>query len=134
MIGADESGFRLGPVGQIVLGVADLARSEAFYGGVLGLRRLFGDEGQAGYDAGEIRIVLQVRADHETVRPGSPIHFRVYDIRRARTELEARGAIFHEPIQMVASFGGHDLWITEFTDPEGHRLALMMEGPKGFAP
>ena len=33
--------FSLGPVGQIALNVADADRSEAFYGGVLGLRKLF---------------------------------------------------------------------------------------------
>ncbi len=129
----DEPAFRLGPVGQILLGVADLARAEAFYGGALGLTRLFEAEGQAVYDAGEIRIMLQVRADHETVRPGSPIHFRVHDIRRARRDLERRGVVFTEPVQLIAAFRDHNLWTTEFIDPDGHRLALMMEGPKGFA-
>jgi hypothetical protein len=28
----------------------------------------------------------------------------------------------------------HDLWMTFIRDPDGHLVALMMEGPKGYAP
>lgn len=31
----------LGPIGQIACAVADVDRADAFYGGVLGLRKLF---------------------------------------------------------------------------------------------
>ena len=31
----------LGPIGQIALPVSDVERAEAFYGGVLGLRKLY---------------------------------------------------------------------------------------------
>lgn len=129
----DEPAFNLGPVGQIAIGVADLVRSQAFYGGVLALRELFASADEAAYDCGELRLLLQQRRDHETVRPGSPIYFRVNDIHRARRELEARGVEFTEPVQLVANLRDHDLWMTYFADPDGHRLALMMEGPKGFA-
>lgn len=131
--GLDAPGFALGPVGQIALGVADLARAEAFYGGVLGLTRLYGTPTEAAYDGGEVRLLLRARAEDDAVRPGSPIYFKVYDIRRARQELQARGVVFVEPVQMTASFPNYDLWMTYFVDPDGHRLALMMEGPKGFA-
>lgn len=131
--GFDEPVFALGPVGQITLAVADLDRSETFYGEVLGLRKLFGSVGQAAYDCGEIRLLLQRRAAGEDVRPASPICFRVHDIRRARQELEAQGVVFVEGLQLVAAFDRYDLWMTYFVDPDGHRLALMMEGPKGFA-
>jgi len=129
----DEPVFALGPVGQIAMAVADLGRAEVFYGEVLGLRRLFGSDGEAAYDCGEVRLLLQQRADSGAVRPGSPIYFRVHDIRRARQELEARGVVFVEGLHLVAAFPGHDLWMTYFVDPDGHRLALMMEGPKGFS-
>jgi methylmalonyl-CoA/ethylmalonyl-CoA epimerase len=33
--------FALGPIGQIARAVTDVDRAEAFYGGVLGLRKLF---------------------------------------------------------------------------------------------
>lgn len=133
MSNLDEPLFNLGPIGQISMGVADLARSQAFYGGALALRELFASPTEAAYDCGDLRLLLQQRADHETVRPGSPIYFRVDDIRRARRELEARGVVFTEPVQLVADLRDCDLWMTYFIDPDGHRLALMMEGPKGFA-
>jgi catechol 2,3-dioxygenase-like lactoylglutathione lyase family enzyme len=134
MSGLDEPLLHLGPKGQIALGVADIARSKAFYGGVLALRQIYDAALEAGYDCGDVRLLLQQRPDPEAVRPASPIYFRVDDIRRARRELEARGVVFTEPVQLVANLRDCDLWMTYFADPDGHRLALMMEGPRGFAP
>ena len=47
--------FSLGPVGQIALNVADADRSEAFSGGVLGLRKLFRFGGLAFFDCASRR-------------------------------------------------------------------------------
>jgi methylmalonyl-CoA/ethylmalonyl-CoA epimerase len=126
--------FSLGPIKQIRLGVAKLDRSMAFYEDVLGLRLLLRDGGGAFYDCGETRLMLEESADHAIVRPGSPIYFRVSDIVTARRELEGRGAVFIDQIQMVAPMGDIDLWMTSFPDPDGHLLALMAEVPKGFPP
>jgi methylmalonyl-CoA/ethylmalonyl-CoA epimerase len=129
-----EVEFSLGPVGQLRLGVADLDRSDAFYAEQLGLRRLFRDGARASFDCGETRLLLEESADYAVVRPASPIYFRVSDIVTARRELEGRGVRFIDQIQMVASMGEVDVWITSFVDPDGHRLALMSEGPTGFQP
>ena len=126
--------FHLGPAGQVSLPVADLARAEAFYGGVLNLFRLRRGPEAALYDCGEVRVALELAPNSTMVRPASPIYFRVDDIARARQELEARGVIFTEPTQLVSALRQADVWIAPFTDPDGHRLALMMEGPKGIAP
>ena len=129
----DAGSFNLGAAGQIALGVADLARSDAFYAGVLALRRLHGSSDQVVYDCGDVQLMIQQREDHNVVRPGSPVYFRVDDIRGARQDLEARGVVFTDPIQVAAALRDHDLWTTSFRDPDGHVLALTMEGPKGFA-
>jgi methylmalonyl-CoA/ethylmalonyl-CoA epimerase len=126
--------FSLGPVGQIALGVADADRSEDFYGGVLGLRKLFRFGGLAFFDCAGLRLLLDQSPDEQAVRPGSPIYFRVADIALARRELEARGVAFSDQIHLIAPMEDHDLWMTFFTDPDGHVLALMMEAPKGWAP
>lgn len=127
-------GFALGPVGQIALVVADADRSEAFYGGVLGLRKLFRFGGLVFFDCAGLRLLLDQAADAGQAKPGSPIYFRVADIVLARRELEAQGVAFNDQIHLVAPMSDHDLWMTFFKDPDGHILALMMEAPKGWAP
>jgi len=125
--------FALGPVGQIALGVADADRSEAFYGGVLGLPKRFRFGGLVFFDCGGLRLLLEQQADHAS-KPGSPIYFRTPDIVLARCELEGRGVVFIDEIHLIAPMEDHDLWMTFFRDPDGHDLALMMEAPKAWAP
>ena len=125
--------FALGPVGQIALGVADVDRSEAFYGGLLGLRRLFRFGGLSFYDCAGMRLLLE-QAREGVTKAGSPIYFRVPDIALARRELAARGVVFTDEIHLIAPMEDHDLWMTFFRDPDDHILALMTEAPKGFTP
>lgn len=129
---AYEPGFGLGPLGRVGVYVADLARAVAFYGEVLGLARLDVGDGWAVVDCGEVRLSIEESLEHSALRPASPLYFKVDDIQGARRELEARGVTFTDPIHKVAEFADHDLWITSFNDPDGHPLALMAEGPKGF--
>ena len=123
--------FSLGPVGQIGLSVADSDRSEAFYGGVLGLTKLFRFGSLVFFDCGGLRLLLE---QGEGPHGGSCIYFRVADIGLARRELEARGVGFVDQIHMISPMEDHDLWMTFFADPDGHHLALMMEAPKGWQP
>jgi methylmalonyl-CoA/ethylmalonyl-CoA epimerase len=125
--------FALGPVGQIALNVADADRSEAFYGGVLGLKKLFRFGGLVFFDCAGLRLLLD-QQPADAPKLGSPIYFRVADIELARRELEGRGVAFSDPIHLVAPMADHDLWMTFFTDPDDHVLALMMEAPKGWKP
>ncbi|HTX51552.1 MAG TPA: VOC family protein [Caulobacteraceae bacterium] len=125
--------FSLGPVGQIALGVADVDRSEAFYGGRLGLRKLFRFGGLTFYDCAGLRLLLE-QAREGAPKVGSPIYFRVADIALARRELEGRGIVFTDDIHLIAPMEDHDLWMTFFRDPDDHILALMTEAPKGFRP
>lgn len=126
--------FSLGPVGQVALGVADADRSEAFYGEVLGLRKLFRFGTLVFFDCGGLRLLLDQVKDAASVKPGSPLYFRVADVALARRELEQRGVRFEDDIHLVAPMPDHDLWMTFFRDPDGHLLALMMEGPKNYRP
>jgi methylmalonyl-CoA/ethylmalonyl-CoA epimerase len=125
--------FALGPIGQIALGVADVDRSESFYGAQLGLRKLFRFGGLSFYDCGGLRLLLEQAREGGT-KAGSPIYFRVADIVLARRELAARGVVFTDEIHLIAPMEDHDLWMTFFRDPDDHILALMTEAPKGFKP
>ncbi len=127
--------FALGPIGQIGFAVSDVDRAEAFYGGALGLRKLFRFGTLAFYDCGGVRLLLdQVAKPEQAVGVGSPVYFRVPDIDVARRELEAKGVAFMDRIHLVAPMEDHDVWMTFFNDPDGHVLALMMEAPKGYEP
>jgi methylmalonyl-CoA/ethylmalonyl-CoA epimerase len=125
--------FALGPVGQIALNVADADRAEAFYGGVLGLKKLFRFGGLAFFDCGGLRLLLD-QAPPEAPKFGSLVYFRVADIVLARRELEGRGVVFDDEVHLIAPMEDHDLWMTFFKDPDEHILALMMEAPKGYQP
>jgi methylmalonyl-CoA/ethylmalonyl-CoA epimerase len=125
--------FSLGPVGQIALSVADADRSEAFYGEVLGLRKLFRFGGLVFFDCGGLRLLLD-QQPVDAPKLGSLVYFRVADIVLARRELEGQGVSFSDEIHLVAPMPDHDLWMTFFKDPDDHILALMMEAPKGWAP
>ena len=124
--------FGLGAIGQIALGVSDVDRAEAFYGQALGLRKLFRFGDLCFFDCAGVRLLVEKSA--EPRKSASVLYFRCADIALARRELEGRGVAFADQPHRIAPMEDHDLWMTFFTDPDGHVLALMMEAPKGYAP
>jgi catechol 2,3-dioxygenase-like lactoylglutathione lyase family enzyme len=117
--------------GQIALGVRDVDASERFYGDVLGLRKLFRFGTLSFFDMAGVRLLLEQERQDARIEHGGILYFRVADIVVARTALEARGLTFRDQIHRIAQMEDHDLWMTFFSDPDGHILALMMEAPKG---
>ena len=124
--------FNLSAIGQIALGVGDVDKAEAFYGGKLGLRKLFRFGDLSFYDCASVRLLIE--KSQTPARSASVLYFRCADIVLARRELEARGVVFSDHPHRIAPMEDHDLWMTFFTDPYGHILALMMEAPKGYQP
>jgi methylmalonyl-CoA/ethylmalonyl-CoA epimerase len=121
-------------IGQIGLGVADIDRAEDFYGGALGLRKMFRFGDLTFFDCGGIRLLLEKRRG-----PGDPMHagtiyLRCADIALAVEELRARGVTFSEGPHLIARMDDHDLWMAFFLDPDGNSLALMQEAPEGYSP
>ena len=124
--------FSLSAIGQIALGVSDVDQAEAFYGGKLGLRKLFRFGDLAFYDCAGVRLLIE--KSQTPAKSASVLYFRCADVVLARRELEARGVVFSDQPHRIAPMEDHDLWMTFFTDPDGHLLALMMEAPKGYEP
>ena len=124
----------LNQIGQIAMGVSNADKAEAFYGGTLGLRKLFRFGAIVFFDCAGVRLMLSQASEREPMAPTSPIYFKVADIAVARRELEARGVVFVDNIHLVSPMEDHDLWMTFFRDPDEHLLALMCEAPKGFKP
>jgi len=124
----------IGQIGQIALPVADVDRAEAFYGNVLGLRRLYRFGDLAFFDCAGVRLLLEKTPDAAGVTRGSVIYFRCADIALAVNELRGRGVAFDDAPHLIARMDDHDLWMCFFRDPDGHTLALMQEAPKGYSP
>jgi methylmalonyl-CoA/ethylmalonyl-CoA epimerase len=124
--------FALNQLGQIALPVTDVDRAEAFYGTVLGLRRLYRFGDLSFFDCAGVRLLLDKSDSVEGAR--GCLYFRCADIALAVAELAGRGVSFGSRPHLIARMDDHDLWMAFFRDPDGHTLALMQEAPKGYAP
>ena len=119
-------------LGQVSLSVDDVDKAEAFYGGALGLRKLYRFGELLFFDCAGVRLLLDKVEGPGPVTPQGCIYFRCADITLAVNELTARGVSFTSKPHLIARMDDHDLWMAFFTDPDGHTLALMQEAPKGF--
>jgi methylmalonyl-CoA/ethylmalonyl-CoA epimerase len=126
--------LKLNHIGQIALAVGDVDRAEAFFGGTLGLRKLYRFGDLCFFDCAGVRLMLEKARDSDEIRRSSVIYFRCADIALAVRELEARGVAFTHKPHLIAKMEDHDLWMAFFEDPDGHTLALMQEAPKGYTP
>jgi len=126
--------LNLSQIGQIALPVTDVDRSEAFYGTVLGLRKLYRFGDLTFFDCAGVRLLLDKVKEPESFKPQGCIYFRCADIALAVAELEKRGLTFWLRPHLIAKMDDHDLWMAFFKDPDGHTLAIMHEAPKGYTP
>ncbi len=118
----------LGPVGQIHISVTDVARSVAFYRDVLQIPLLFEVTGQpmAFFQSGDVRLYLGIPED-ASFTSKSVLYFRVDDIFAEHERLSALGVAFLDKPHVVHRDGATELWMSGFTDPDGHHLILMQE-------
>jgi catechol 2,3-dioxygenase-like lactoylglutathione lyase family enzyme len=107
----------------------DRDAAEAFYGGVLGLPRLPGDDFAAVYDLAGVPLRLTEVADH-VPSPHPVLGWRVADIERTVRVLAARGVRFNIYDGMGQDALG--IWtspdgaarVAFFNDPDGNGLSL----------
>ena len=126
--------LNLNQIGQIALAVADVDRAEAFYGGTLGLRKLYRFGDLTFFDCAGVRLMIEKANAPDNIAHASVIYFRCADISLAVRALTQRGVTFTNNPQLIAKMDDHDLWMAFFADPDGHTLALMQEAPKGYSP
>jgi methylmalonyl-CoA/ethylmalonyl-CoA epimerase len=125
----DMTGFGLNRIGQISIGVRDLARAVGFYRDVLKMKFLFEFPGMAFFDCGGVRLYLSASSSAEGIGT-SLIYYRVPSIRDAVRALEERGVSFVQGPTLVHQDDRHELWLADFKDPEGNNVALMSEVAK----
>ena len=115
-------------IGQLMIPVDEFDRGLAFYRDVLGLPFLFAAPPQmAFFMCGTVRLLVGVMPPGEQAQRGSAIYFRVPDIGAVHGELQEKGVKFRAAPHLVHRTPQSELWLAEFTDPDGNQLALMEE-------
>ena len=118
----------LSRIGQVAMVAKDLDRAIAFYRDSLGLPFLFkAPPGLAFFDAGGVRLLLDVPQDKEFDHPGSILYFAVDDIKQMCDLLVSRGVVFRGEPHLIAKLPDREVWMAFFDDTEGNTLALMAE-------
>lgn len=123
MVQADT---KLTQIGVVMLGVADLGRSVAFYRDKLGLTVKQEIPGFAFLDGGSVTLCLSQPLARATGRGAgaTEIVFSVDDLRAAFEALRSRGVQFtHEPRNVSGP-----MWAANFEDPDNHKLSIF--GPE----
>jgi catechol 2,3-dioxygenase-like lactoylglutathione lyase family enzyme len=118
--------FRLAKIGLVMLGIAELEKSVAFYRDRLGLKLSAQFEGFAFLDGGGVTLALSSGLSQALGKgPGATeIVFSVEHVRTAYDALRSQGVEFlNEP--RVVSPGN---WAANFHDPDGHLLSVF--GPE----
>jgi len=115
-------------VGQLLIPVDDFDRGVAFYRDVLGLPFLFAAPPQMAFFAcGAVRLLVGVLPQGQKAQRGSAVYFRVKDIGAVFSSLSAQGVQFLARPHVVNRTPKSELWLAEFTDPDGNQMALMSE-------
>lgn len=122
-------------VAQLLIPVTDLQRAVPYYRDVLGLPFLFEAPPQmAFFRCGAIRVLVGVPSTPAHAARGGTVYFRVSDIRGVHATLTSRGVSFQVAPHLVHRTPQVELWLSEFTDPDGNQLALMSEVPIAAPP
>lgn len=115
-------------VGQLMIPIEDFDCGVSFYRDVLGLPFLFSAPPQmAFFMCGTVRLLVGVLPAGQAAQRGSAVYFKVQDIRGVFSSLKAQGVNFSAGPHLVHRTPTSELWLAEFTDPDGNHLALMSE-------
>jgi methylmalonyl-CoA/ethylmalonyl-CoA epimerase len=121
-------------IGQLLIPVAELDAGVKFYQDTLGLRHLFSAPPQmAFFQCGSVRLLIGVPPAAQAAQRGSVIYFQVADILAVHRTFSERKVKFSQPPHVVHRTPKSELWLAEFTDPDGNQLALMSETSVGSA-
>ena len=121
-------------VAQLLIPVDDYEKGVAFYRDVLGVPFLFAAPPQmAFFNCGGVRLLVGVMPPGQKPQRGSAIYFQVPDIRAVYSSLKDRGVNFSAEPHVVNRTPKFELWLAEFSDPDGNHLALMSEVAAGGA-
>jgi methylmalonyl-CoA/ethylmalonyl-CoA epimerase len=115
-------------VTQVMIPVDDFERALVFYRDVLGVPLLFtAPPMMAFFKSGAVRLLVGVLPPGQKAQRGSAVYFQVADIHAVHATLKASGVEFRADPHVVNRTPKSELWLAEFTDPDGNLLALMSD-------
>jgi len=115
-------------IGQLLIPVDDFETGVAFYRDILGLPFLFAAPPQmAFFSCGDVRLLVGVTPPGQRPQRGSAIYFPIPDVHAVFSFLRDNGVHFIAEPHVVNRTPRSELWLAEFTDPDGNQLALMSE-------
>lgn len=115
-------------ISQLLIPVEDFERGVSFYRDVLGIPFLFTAPPQmAFFMCGSVRLLVGVVPAGQKAQRGSAIYFKVPDIQAVHSSLTVKGVKFLAAPHVVHRTPKSELWLSEFTDPDGNQLALLAE-------
>jgi catechol 2,3-dioxygenase-like lactoylglutathione lyase family enzyme len=111
---------------RVVLYVANLGRSVAFYRDLLGFRQVDMGLGSAELESGDGRVTLSRVLDVTPIdRRLIHLLLEVPDVQAAYDELLLQGVEFVHRPRPVSRYEQLELWSAAFRDPDGHGIALI---------
>lgn len=117
-------------VAQLLIPVDDFDKAVSFYRDTLGIPFLFSAPRQmAFFNCGGVRLLVGVMPAGQAALRGSVIYFQVSDIGAVFSSLNGQGVAFRAEPHVVNRTATSELWLAEFTDPDGNQLALMADVP-----
>lgn len=111
-------------VSYIIVPVADMDRSLAFYRDTLGCTALSQTPSFSFLDGGALRIGLQQTDEEPNDASLIRIVFETEDVLGKHTTLVRRGVRFTSDPHPVRSHDRRRLYAAELLDPDGHELAI----------
>ncbi len=111
-------------VSHVILRVANLEESIAFYRDRVGLALLGASPAFAFLDAGSIRIALNERSGQPADSSQSEIVIEVTDIAATHATMTERGVPFQINPREVMRNGARSLQAAHFADPDGHLWSI----------
>src|SRR5213076_3178447 len=108
---------------QLLIPVDDFDKGVGFYRDVLGIPFLFAAPPQmAFFNCGGTRLLVGVMPSGQKAQGGSAIYFQVPDIGAVFSSLKGKGVRFMAEPHVVNRTPKSELWLAEFTDPDGNQL------------
>ena len=121
-------------VAQLLIPVENFETGLAFYRDVLGIPFLLAAPPQmAFFNCGGVRLLVGVHEPGHAPQRGSTIYFQVPNIGAVFASLKGHGVHFVAEPHIVHRTPTSELWLAEFTDPDGNQPALMSEVPQSAA-
>ena len=115
-------------IGQLLIPIESFDAGVAFYRDVLGIPFLFAAPPQmAFFNCGGVRLLVGVIPAGQKAQRGATIYFQVDDIHAVFSSFRDKGVAFSAEPHVVHRTPKSELWLAEFTDPDGNQLALMSE-------